>query len=80
MASARDGTRSPLHPCVLLAKQGESPSRARGVDVLNSSQSCRQMVPSPRGGTGVNYGLLMFLIEGVFISRCEEVDDVALQE
>lgn len=80
MASAKEGTQSPLHACVPLAKQGESSSRARSVDVLNSSQSCRQMVPSPRGGTGVNYGLLMFLIEGVFISRCEDADDVALQE
>lgn len=68
MASARVGTQSPLRASVPLAKQGESSSRAYSVDVLNSSHCFRQMVPSTGGVTGGNYGLLMFLIECVFIS------------
>ncbi len=67
MASARVGTQSPLHASVPLAKQGESSSRAYSADALNSSHICRQMVPSTGGVTGVNYGLLMFLIECVFL-------------
>lgn len=68
MASAGVGTQSPLRASVPLAKQGESSFKAYSVDALNSSHSCRQMVSSTGGVTGVNYGLLMFLIECVFIS------------